>query len=441
MVRIDNLSFRYEEKGEELFSSFSLEIEEGERVLLISSPGSGKTTLARILTGSAPKYTGGIISGHVFVNDTDVLSLDIAERMPFLSRVSQNSDEMILFSTLREELSFPLENLGLPDEEIAAKTDWALKTFDLEKYREVSTAELSGGEKKRLMIAVLFMLDPYLYILDESFDELSPYWRRRVSELLKERGRTSLILGSHFLPTYDGIYSRVITIENGRAACYERSDAVPLLDSYPGSNRLEVSGVYLERAHRSVREEHPFSLDVSSLVLSGGRCTLLLGENGSGKSTLSKVMCGLLKEQNGSVLFNGKAISEKERRHTVSYLMQNPFEQLFLPTVKEELESTGADRSEIDKALTLFGLEEDWYISEIPYGRAKLVQAAIFYLLKRPFTIFDELDSALSYEDSIKAVKVYLESGAGLMIITHDEYFASLIPGVKHEIKGGRICR
>ena len=441
MVHIDDLSFRYEEKGEELFSSFSLEIEEGERILLISPPGSGKTTLARILTGSAPKYTGGMISGRVYINGTDVLSLDIAERMGFLSRVSQNSDEMILFSALKEELSFPLENLGLSEAEINAKTEWALKTFELEKYREVSTAELSGGEKKRLMIAILFMLDPYLYILDESFDELSPYWRKRVSELLIERGRSALILGSHFLPTYDGIYSRVITIENGRAASYERKEAKAVLDEHPNSNRLEASGIFLERGHRSVMESHPFSLDISSLSLNGGSCTLLLGENGSGKSTLSKVLCGLLKEQRGSVLFNGRSISEKERRRTVSYLMQNPFEQLFLPTVKEELESTGADRSEIGKALELFGLEEDWYISEIPYGRAKLVQAAIFYLLKRPFAIFDELDSALSYEDSIKAVKVYLESGTGLMIITHDEYFASLIPGEKHEIRGGIICR
>lgn len=112
MVNINDLSFKYEEGGVALFSSFSLNIEEGERVLLISTPGSGKTTLSRILTGSAPKYTGGILSGTVIINGVDILSLDTPERIRYTSRVNQNSDEMILFSTLYEELSFPLENLG-----------------------------------------------------------------------------------------------------------------------------------------------------------------------------------------------------------------------------------------------------------------------------------------------------------------------------------------
>ena len=119
--------------------------------------------------------------------------------------------------------------------------------------------------------------------------------------------------------------------------------------------------------------------------------------------------------------------------------MQNPFEQLFLPTVKEELESTDAKKEDIERALELFSLSPDWYISEIPYGSAKLVQAAVFYLLKRPFAIFDELDSALSYSDSLKAVNAYLESGTGLLIITHDEYFASLFKGKCYRIEGGKI--
>ncbi len=166
---------------------------------------------------------------------------------------------------------------------------------------------------------------------------------------------------------------------------------------------------------------------------------MLLGENGSGKSTLSKVLCGLLKEEAGSVSINGSYLNAKERRSKVAYLMQNPFEQLFLPTVGEELMSTEASSNEIERALKLFSLSSDWYISEIPYGRAKLVQAAVFYLLDRDFAIFDELDSALSYEDSIKAVNAYLEKGTGLLIITHDEYFASLFDCDKYRIEDGRI--
>ena len=336
---------------------------------------------------------------------------------------------MILFSTLYEELSFPLENLGYEESVIKEKAEWALTEFDLTRYKEVSTAELSGGEKKRLMIAILFLIDPELYILDESFDELSPFWRAKIAKLIKERGRSVLILGSHFLPTYEGLYDRVITIKDGKAAPYERETVSVSLVEKPNGKTLSVKDIALSRPHRSLKEENPFSLDVSSFSIEGGKCTLLLGENGSGKSTLSKVLCGLLKEERGTVKIDDKLVAIKERRREVAYLMQNPFEQLFLPTVKEDIE----------RALELFSLSPDWYISEIPYGSAKLVQAAVFYLLKRPFAIFDELDSALSYSDSLKAVNAYLESGTGLLIITHDEYFASLFKGKCYRIEGGKI--
>ena len=73
------------------------------------------------------------------------------------------------------------------------------------------------------------------------------------------------------------------------------------------------------------------------------------------------------------------------------------------------------------------------------YGKAKMLQAALFFLLSRPFAIFDELDSALDYRDSLKAVEAYLAGGAGLLVITHDRKFASRLPGDKLRMDGGRI--
>ena len=131
MADIDiDLSFSYE-SGEGIFSRFGLSLHKGEHLLLIASPGSGKTTFARILTGAIPKYISGDLDGHFIVDGNDVLSLDIPERLEIVGRVSQNTDEMLLFSSVEEEISFPLENLGLEEEEIQKRISYALGLFGL----------------------------------------------------------------------------------------------------------------------------------------------------------------------------------------------------------------------------------------------------------------------------------------------------------------------
>ena len=442
MVKIDNLSFKYDESDEKLFTTLSLEIEDGDVVLLMASPGEGKTTLSRIITGGCPKYTGGTISGEIDISGKSILPLDTKERIRLVGRVAQDTDEMILFSTVESELMFPLENLGFSRDEIETRISKSLETFELEKYRQVSTTELSGGEKMRLMCAILFAVDPFLYIFDESFDELSDRWRKKLASLIKERGRTTLVLASHPLAVYDGLYDKALMLENGTVANYEIKDLVlPPIDFNISNESIDVESLVVTRSHRSVFEESPFSLNVPSFSLKKGGLRLLMGENGAGKSTFSRVMCGLLKEDCGFVYINGKKTNEKDRRSKVAYLMQNPFEQLFLPTVYDEMKSTGASDEDIERALALFGIERGMYISEISYGKAKMVQAAVFYLLDRDYVILDELDSAIGYSDSWRAIKSFLDKGSGVLAITHDEYFASLLKAEITYIKDGMLCK
>ena len=431
------LSFSY--TGEEkLFSSFSLEIADGEHVLLLSDPDTGKSTLSRILTGTAVKYDMGKLEGSVSINGQDILSLDVPERLEHVARVSQDTDEMLLFPTVEEELEFPLHNLGLVSHERKARIDRALALWGLASFRRTATSEMSGGEKRRLELALLSCVDPELWVLDEAFDELSPYWRGRLSSVIKSSKRMVLALGSHWLSEYGGTFDRIIDI---KGEPWQEERFVPsALALSSGSGALSVKGLVVERTKRSVKEERPFSLSVPAFTLHQGECVTLLGENGSGKSSLARVLSGLLKEKSGTVSLNGRPIEPKARKRTVAYLMQDPWSELFLPTVRDELDSTGAGREQVDRLLSLFSLNGEDYVAELSYGRAKLVQAALFYLLDRPFAVFDEFDNALSRPDSWKAVEAYLEKGTGLLVITHDRSFSALLPGRKLEIKEGRLC-
>ena len=438
MADIDiDLSFSYE-SGEGIFSRFGLSLHKGEHLLLIASPGSGKTTFARILTGAIPKYISGDLDGHFIVDGNDVLSLDIPERLEIVGRVSQNTDEMLLFSSVEEEISFPLENLGLEEEEIQKRISYALDLFGLGRYRNVSTSELSGGEKRRLMLAILFAVNPEIYILDEAFDELSPEWRKRLADIIRNLDRTVVVLGSHMLMEYEGVFSRTLSIADGSVRPYEyRPFAFPDFHLSIGESVLEADNLLIERSHRSSDELSSFSLSIPHFELHEGECVVLLGENGSGKSSFSRVLTGLLKEMNGKISIDGKVLSAKERRSTVAYLMQNPYEELFLPTARDEAASTKASEHDIEEAFHLFGIDPDAYVQELSYGKAKMLQLAVFYLLRRRFAIFDEMDSALSSEDFASAVSAYLDNGRGLLAITHDMSVAAALPGRKLRIEGG----
>ena len=73
------------------------------------------------------------------------------------------------------------------------------------------------------------------------------------------------------------------------------------------------------------------------------------------------------------------------------------------------------------------------------YGERKRLQSAIYYSLDRPFYILDELDSALSYKESISILEKLASKGAGILLITHDDDFASRVSKRGYRAKEGRI--
>ncbi len=438
MIEIKDLSFNY--KGEErLFSSLSLNIEAHHPVLILSPPGSGKTTLARILTGTAEKYYWGERSGTFLIDDVDLFALDIPERKNYVARSSQNSDEAILFPTLLDEIAFPLEQRNLGRKRIREELEGLLKRYDLEKYSDSDTSELSGGEKRRLNLATLDAIAPRFYIYDEAFDELSSSWRSKLLSLIKEKEYV-LVLGSHYLGEYDDLFDSVYEIRDGHLVPYEPRDvffSFPCLKDAEDPHLLRLEDISFSQRHRAMEEGGLFSLSVPSFEMKSSSLYLLTGENGAGKSTLARIITGIREPDNGRIVLDGKEIRAKDRKKKVSYLFQNPFNQLYLPTVKDELLSVSRNEELISHVASLFSLSLNDYTQELSYGKAKLLQGAIFYILNRPFAIFDEVDSAISYEDTMTMLRLYLESGTAVLMISHDERIISAFKGERYHIEKG----
>ena len=144
MIRIENLSVGYE--GEEkLFSSLCLTMERKRPVLILSDPGCGKTSLAKALCGVGTRFYSMNVEGSFSYDSLDLLSLGVPERRSYVARSIQNVDEAVLFPTVSDEVAFPLEQRMLGRDVIEKELSSLLERYDLVRYHDADTSELSGG--------------------------------------------------------------------------------------------------------------------------------------------------------------------------------------------------------------------------------------------------------------------------------------------------------
>ncbi len=165
MIEIKNLHHHYPD-GTRALKGIDLTISDGEFLLICGPNGSGKTTLIRLICGLLKPTTGS-----VYVNDLDPIR-DSRELRRLVGMVFQDPDSQIVGETVREDVAFGPENLGLPVEEIAERVNWSLRVMGLIDLSEKPCYLLSGGEKRRLAIAGVLAMRPRVILFDEPFSFL-----------------------------------------------------------------------------------------------------------------------------------------------------------------------------------------------------------------------------------------------------------------------------
>jgi energy-coupling factor transporter ATP-binding protein EcfA2 len=480
LLSVDKLSFSYSGRSGpaeavSVFRDLSFELEKGKIHLVLGEPESGKTTLARLLSALVPRYFNGSVSGSAVLYASDSKNdacLQILEQLPYdlvksVGIAAQNPDEQIIMAECEDEIIFPLENLGLEPAEISLRLENALRRFELEPYRRMNPSVLSGGEKKRLMLAVLDAVDPDLWILDETFEELDAQWRVKTAAYLKENAKSVLLLASKYSDIYEffaDTWGVLLPVEDTggyelftgtREMVLEQFDDALTKDAVvkpePAYDR-EPLCICSNLAFSYGPNRSAFRLSVDNLKLWPQEVVALYGPNGSGKSTLSKILCGLLKSQGGQILLNEgsrfTAVSGNKLLHTTGFLFQNPDLQLFLPTVKDELslglKLQGLRGEQVEKlifkAASLFGLTFlDAAPSIMSYGTRKRLQAAVCYLLDRKICIVDEMDSGLPSREYIRIIGKLKKRVQTLVLITHDMQLARACANRIVSMDGGAV--
>lgn len=214
-IRFENVNFNYPSRPEiEVLKGIDIHVASGQRIALVGSSGSGKSTITQLLLRFYP-----LGSGNIQVDGLDIKTLNISDYRRNIAIVPQ---EVLLFGgTIRENIDYGRR--GSSDEEIIAAAKQANAWDFIASFPEgLDTVvgergiKLSGGQRQRIAIARAILKDPSILILDEATSSLDAESERLVQEALNRlmEGRTSIII-AHRLATIKDV-DKIYVIDNGK---------------------------------------------------------------------------------------------------------------------------------------------------------------------------------------------------------------------------------
>jgi energy-coupling factor transport system ATP-binding protein len=213
LLRVNQLSFGYE-KNRPVISDISFGLGRGEMVALCGRNGSGKTTLARLLM-----HINIPARGMIWLNGKDVAELSAREISTEIGYVFQNPDHQFVTDRVWDEIAYGLKVRGYADAAIEERVGEVLEIVDLKRYRDRSPFSLSLGERRRLSVATMLVLEPHLLVLDEPTIGQDHERAQQLMVLmarLRERYRTTTLMITHDVRLVAEWADRALVIGGGK---------------------------------------------------------------------------------------------------------------------------------------------------------------------------------------------------------------------------------
>lgn len=214
IIKIKNVSYRYDEESPEVLKQVSLTIKKGEFLCILGHNGSGKSTLAKLINGLFIPTEGSVTVNGMDTREEKKL-LDIRK---CAGMVFQNPDNQMVATVVEEDVAFGPENLGVPHEQLRGRVDDALRAVNMLDFAKSAPHHLSGGQKQRIAIAGILAMEPEILIMDEATAMLDPKGRAEVLDTVKrlnrEKGITVVYI-THFMEeTVEA--DRIVVMGEGR---------------------------------------------------------------------------------------------------------------------------------------------------------------------------------------------------------------------------------
>lgn len=491
-ISFENFGFQYVSQAEPTLYDINLTIYKGEKILIAGPSGCGKSTLGHCINGLIPASYPGKSTGTLTVGGLNAAEEDLSGLSKVVGTVLQDTDGQFIGLTVAEDIAFALENDCMETEEIHKTVEKVARLVDVDKVLKHAPYEISGGQKQRVSLGGVMVNDVDILLFDEPLANLDPATGKQAVELIddiQKRTRCTVVIIEHRLE--DVLHrpvDRIVLMEEGRIVYDGTPDVLLTTDLLPQKGireplyvtALKYAGVKLEPAmhpdflpelqlsdHQRQQVFDWFSkqppspadektspllqiknLDFAyntsgtkvlkdiTLTINKGEMLSIVGTNGAGKSTFSKVVCGFVTPQCGSLIFDGmdlQNLSIKERADHIGYVMQNPNQMISKNFIFDEVAFGLVNRGfamekierRVEDALTVCGLRpfKKWPVSALSYGQKKRVTIASMLVLEPEMLILDEPTAGQDfrhYTEIMDFLSQLNKRGMTVVLITHD---------------------
>ncbi len=488
MIKLQNLNLKYRKLNNPTLKDMNLEINQGEKILIVGPSGSGKSTLGKLLNGLIPNSQTATVSGDNFAYGFALGKSTIFELSTKIGTIMQDQDAQFVGLNVAEDIAFYLENLNVDVDAMHAKVDEVMNLLDIADIKDTDPSRLSGGEKQKVSLAGVLVNNVDCLLLDEPLANLDPQSAVDVMNLISDinanLGKTIIMIEHRLEDALLIDFDRIVVIDNGVIIANDvpsnvlKADTLtkigirrPLFIEALAKSGYDLNQVkdVLDYANYDVSKikssenltKNPISnitdllvvKDLSfsygdhhvlknvNLTVGSGEIVSLLGANGTGKSTLCDAIIGINKEYKGSINLDGELIDNLgifERSNLIGYVMQNPNHYITETVVEDEvgftLRKAGLSDEEVnnkvDEVLEACRLlkYKKWPISMLSYGQRRRVTIAACLVKNPKLIILDEPTAGQDFETFKSIMDTVRELrdqyNMSVLVITHNMQLA-----------------
>lgn len=442
-LTIKNLKFNYAKNKIPIFNDVNLHFAPKTLSIIHGPSGCGKSTLLKIIARLYPKYSEGITSGKIFLNQRDINLINELSFRKQIAMMFQNPNQQFCMQNGYDELIFTMENLQLPNDKISKKINEAIQFGNISNIVHHPFDTLSGGEKQRVALSIIYAINPNIILLDEPFASVD-YETRKILigklDQLKHMGKTIIIV-DHDLSLYEKTFDNLIIYNNNNFKSISYKASIRKFEEFQISPAIKCSipnnqPITLELQNISINNGDKKLIQNNSINFYQGYTTLITGKNGSGKTSLFNTLIKL-HPFNGEVIFNQKNIRKirtAKYYKDIGIIFQDSDKQFIKLTVKEEIQLSIKKHNhklfstiEIDNFIKNLGLESllDQVVYSLSEGQQKKLQILSMLIMGHSVLLLDEpfkgvdLKSIKVINDMIKLAK---KRGQTQIIISHQRY-------------------